>query len=494
VEDMVNITPDHKELLKHPMLMAILMQKWRTIKHIYFVWMFIKFLFLFFLLTIAITEGQTLKDQRQLVTKNLTVKEMISNRETSDLSLTYLVPFTVLLVFMITVEIFQLGVSFTWWRKEMKNWFQLVILALSTLLAYDLFNKDKKTAELDLHILGMLLPMVFYEFLHESGYHPLAAKYILLLDKVFKTFFSYGIIYVGLVITPAISFFLIADPNVDQADSVYPTEFSKLLAKTFVMFVGEVELFDVSKSSETFKWLEIIFFLMFIFFLAVVLMNLLNALAIVDTRELLEDAEMETLYSLLETVSFWENLKANDPHKRLPCSFLSMIKVREYIGIFIPDMTGCSNKKVIKIRPFGYSRNVAKLSTILSKFSIMHEITGEQELHRAYGSQFGKDIVSRALDIFNKNKETEKIGKKEEDDPAWYVEVGPLFSHDHAHQKAEEFIQTYPDFKYTGHWKTTIEGKMSAIYIERRAENPKSLQMIVDSLGSDEDYFNQIPY
>merc|ERR1719422_2391714 len=342
--------------------------------------------------------------------------------------------------------------------------------------------------------------MVFYEFLRELGYHPSSAKYILLLDKVCKTFFWYGIIYVGLVITPAFSFFLM----VDEKESVYPTEISKLMAKTFVMFVGEVELFDVS-DSKVFKSLEIGFFLFFIFFLAVVLMNLLNALAIVDTRELVEDAEMEMLFSLMETVSFWENLKQNDPHKRLPCSFLSMIKVREYIGIFIPDMTGCSNKKVIKIRPFGYSRNLAKLSTtlsklstilsklstilsklstILSKFSIMHEITGEQELHRAYGSQFGKDIVSRALDIFNKNKETEKIGKKEEDDPAWYVEVGPLFSHDHAHQKAEEFIQTYPDFKWTGHWKTTIEGEMSAIYIERRAEKTNSPQMIVDSFNS----------
>ena len=142
--------------------------------------------------------------------------------------------------------------------------------------------------------------MVFYECLRELGYHPSAAKFVLLLDKVSKTFFKYGIVYIGLVITPAISFFLVITPN----EGTYPTEFSKLLAKTFVMFVGEVELFDVSKNSEIFKWLQIFFFLYFIFFLAVVLMNLLNALAIADTKELLEDAEMEMLHSLLETISF----------------------------------------------------------------------------------------------------------------------------------------------------------------------------------------------
>merc|ERR1711874_131645 len=97
----------------------------------------------------------------------------------------------------------------------------------------------------------------------------------------------------------------------------------------------------------------------FIFFLAVVLMNLLNALAIVDTKELVEDAEMEMLSSLLETVSFWENLKENDPHNRLSKSILSKLKVRPYLSYLIPDLTCYSDDKVIKIRPFGKSRKTS---------------------------------------------------------------------------------------------------------------------------------------
>jgi Ni/Fe-hydrogenase subunit HybB-like protein len=97
-----------------------------------------------------------------------------------------------------------------------------------------------------------------------------------------------------------------------QHESVYPAKISKMLAKTIVMFVGEVELFDVSESLY-FKWIEIGFFLCFIFFLAVVLINLLNALAIVDTKDLMDDAAMDMLSSLLETVSFWENLKLKEP-------------------------------------------------------------------------------------------------------------------------------------------------------------------------------------
>ena len=50
------------------------------------------------------------------------------------------------------------------------------------------------------------------------------------------------------------------------------------------------------------------FFAGFVFFIVIVLMNLLNALAVADAKEMLEDADMETLCSLLGTVAFWEKV------------------------------------------------------------------------------------------------------------------------------------------------------------------------------------------
>lgn len=37
-------------------------------------------------------------------------------------------------------------------------------------------------------------------------------------------------------------------------------------------------------------------------------MNLLNALAVADAKEMLRDAEMEMLHTLLTTVAFWEKV------------------------------------------------------------------------------------------------------------------------------------------------------------------------------------------
>ena len=60
------------------------------------------------------------------------------------------------------------------------------------------------------------------------------------------------------------------------------------------------------------------FFLGFVFFIVIVLMNLLNALAVADAKEMLEDADLEMLHSLLTTVAFWEKVLHGDPESLLP--------------------------------------------------------------------------------------------------------------------------------------------------------------------------------
>jgi len=347
LEDIVRLSKNHKKILKHPLPRALLMKKWYKIKNYYWGWIISNLLFLICLVALALTHGPSLHNgMKQLkdatiacntitTNNNLNLVQMntsaiIENSTDPNTScyqeyqahtrLYTLIAFTILLVFMVLVELLQIFVSLIYWMKEAKNYGQLSIIALSLFLVYDLFQEDQKF-ELDLHLIGFLIPMVFYGLLHEFGYHPRFAKYILLLDKVCRTFFFHGTVYIGLVIMPAISLYMI----IEDKDDSFSDDFSKLFAKTIVMFVGEVELFPLS-SNATFKLFEIGFFFFFIFFLVVVLMNLLNALAIMDTKELLEDVEIEMLHSLLETVAFWENLRKNDPYNKFEWSLLKTIK------------------------------------------------------------------------------------------------------------------------------------------------------------------------
>ena len=61
----------------------------------------------------------------------------------------------------------------------------------------------------------------------------------------------------------------------------------------------------------------------------IVLMNLLNALAVADAKEMLEDADLEMLHGLLTTVAFWEKVVQGDPENRFRWSLLPM---KEMVG------------------------------------------------------------------------------------------------------------------------------------------------------------------
>ena len=56
-------------------------------------------------------------------------------------------------------------------------------------------------------------------------------------------------------------------------------------------------------------------------------MNLLNALAVADAKEMLEDADLEMLHSLLTTVAFWEKVVHGDPENRLRWGLLPLSRM-----------------------------------------------------------------------------------------------------------------------------------------------------------------------
>jgi len=488
LEDIVSLSQNHKKILKHPLSRALLMRKWNKIKNYYWGWIISYLLFLICLLALAKTHGPFLHNGMKRMKNNTSTTTINNSTYPNTLAVTHglllhnsmkqlnkstrinnstdanassykehtriitLISFTILLVFMFIVELLQIGVSLWYWGKEVKNYFQLIIIALGLFLVYDLFQEDQNFV-LDLHLIGLLIPMVFYGLLHEFGYHPAFAKYILLLDKVCRTLARHGVVYIGLVIMPAISFYLI----IGDKDDTFSDDFSKLFAKTFVMFVGEVELFPLS-SNATFKWFEIGFFLFFIFFLVVVLMNLLNALAIMDTKELLEDVEMEMLYSLLETVAFWENLKKNDPHNKFKWSLLK--KINNLINIFkiVPSSSMLNGDDPeteyecnMKLYPY-QSTDTKKQKDKIGKEQMEQKI-GKEQIDQKMGKDqidqiFGvmnESIITSAFVIINNRQEEEEnsIKKEQEKCEKEYermrkIELEILVNEINTHRKEEE--------------------------------------------------------
>merc|ERR1719342_820410 len=75
------------------------------------------------------------------------------------------------------------------------------------------------------------------------------------------------------------------------------------LVKTSAMFVGELEFSDIPINSDTYLGImAYVFFLTFIFLIVVVLMNLLNGMAVNDTSDIKQKAEIYSYISRVDTI------------------------------------------------------------------------------------------------------------------------------------------------------------------------------------------------
>ena len=129
-------------------------------------------------------------------------------------------------------------------------------------------------------------------------------------------------VYIGLVIMRAFSYIVMLPHKSDNNIEIdNPGRLRDAVLHIIVMFIGEVSVPTFDQDVYT---IQAVFFIGFVFFLVIVLMSLLNALAVADAREMLEVADMEMLRGLLATVAFWENLANGDPKKRFSWSALPL--------------------------------------------------------------------------------------------------------------------------------------------------------------------------
>ena len=89
------------------------------------------------------------------------------------------------------------------------------------------------------------------------------------------------------------------------------------------MFVGELEFSDIPIDLDSdLMPLSYLYFLSFVILIVVVLMNLLNGLAVSDTNDIKEKAEIYSYISRVETISYMESVLLGDPF-----DFLSNVPV-----------------------------------------------------------------------------------------------------------------------------------------------------------------------
>jgi transient receptor potential cation channel subfamily A protein 1 len=140
--------------------------------------------------------------------------------------------------------------------------------------------------------------------------------------KVLNSFFFFLLWYSLFIVAFGLGFYIMLHDDspsdvhgLDKGDkNQYFNRTWLSLVKTSAMFVGELEFSDLPiNSSSSLGMLAYAFFLTFIFLIVVVLMNLLNGLAVSDTNDIKDKAEIYSYISRVETISYMESILLGDP-------------------------------------------------------------------------------------------------------------------------------------------------------------------------------------
>jgi len=349
LDSIINLSPDHKELVKHPLVQAFLVEKWKKMLPMWRFWIILKIIFFGLIVVFAsvlytssmpgtmesdAVLGQVEKEATKHSCQNLTLPDLFTVKTPPNATVTSMqvcfntltsetkietpnslesvsenwlliipqVTFGLLTLFFWCVELMQIFNSVKAWVTEMRNWLQLIILGISTYICFAMCLGSCPDLEMS-HLIATLLPMVYYEGLYEVGYHYKFSKYINMFNRVLKTFCRYFLAYIGLIVCFAGGKAIMLPP---PKEDNFPSTFWALLPKMFVMLTGEQEFMNIPfTSSVGYRAWETMYFLVFLMLTVVILLNMLNGLAVADAQEMLDESERDSLCSLLSTAAFW---------------------------------------------------------------------------------------------------------------------------------------------------------------------------------------------
>eukprot|EP00092_Neocalanus_flemingeri_P015698 GFUD01016992.1.p1 GENE.GFUD01016992.1~~GFUD01016992.1.p1 ORF type:complete len:970 (+),score=249.34 GFUD01016992.1:268-3177(+) len=300
----------HRLLLKHPLISSFLWMKWQRIRSFYYFGLLFYFLFVVFLTTLIMLDYGGCSIQPAVANTQESKEAETCRSNTAALK----VIVGVFIICLFIVEIMQIAVSFKRYFASPENLMQNLILLLSTILILDknLDWEDKR------HLAALVIVLSWLECLIYFGLHPSLNTKVFMFYSVVATFFKFLLWYVFFIISFALSFYIMfhTDHKGGEPNADYPF-FDKIgpcLTKSFAMFVGELEFSDIPFTNNA---ISSILFIAFIFLIVVVLMNLLNGLAVSDIGLIREEAEVLSLKSQVDLISYWESILLNDPYNFL---------------------------------------------------------------------------------------------------------------------------------------------------------------------------------
>lgn len=280
---------DQRNLLKHPVISSFLYVKWYKIKTffwiimVFHIWCYLNFLYFFY------------------------NSPKFTNMQLNGPFWVFIISYLAYGCFVVTRIIVtkeKLEMSF-----HMLMEVCLVCLVLITICVPDL--------QLRKHLAAFGIILSAFSLVFWAGYHPMMSSHVAMLQRVSYNFFRILLCYCILILAFGVSFYLLFNEyDFDvPADSKMTNETSKedntlfvnpgtAIFKAFVMMTGEYET-SVFKFRES-NISSYIVFLMFVFVISLILMNLLTGVAVADTETIQNEAEIVGNISTIRFIRFIE--------------------------------------------------------------------------------------------------------------------------------------------------------------------------------------------
>jgi hypothetical protein len=219
---------------------------------------------------------------------------------------------TILLMVFLFLIVLREAVQLTVYRKEyLLNPGKVsdALVILSTFVYCAVSHVD-----INHHAASVAILLAWIEFLLLIGRLPSVSVQLEMFKKVSLTFLKFGLRHSPLILAFALSFSVLFHKEHSISEDVYVSgEFWNrikntffFIFRTFIMFSGNLETNELS-----FDFTPLTSHLIFLFFellVALMLLNLLNYLAVTDTRSIIDDAEIVSLVDRAKLVFQIENV------------------------------------------------------------------------------------------------------------------------------------------------------------------------------------------
>ena len=177
------------------------------------------------------------------------------------------------------------------WRciKSMENWLKLVLFIVTLILCLGTVDNIEENR----HLFAITILLGWIELLLLLGRLPELSVQTEMLKTVSLTFVKFIAGYVVLILAFVFSFYILFKKDVEGNDVVLFTNPLISILKTIVMFTGE--FYSPDLPFDRVKVTSHVIFSLFVFLIAIVLLNLLNGLAVGDTEKIRKEAETVSL-------------------------------------------------------------------------------------------------------------------------------------------------------------------------------------------------------